>query len=990
MATVYLARDLRHGRMVALKLLRPELAHVLGPDRFQREIKIAAGLSHPHILPLYESGSVDAGSGPRFYYSMPYVEGESLRSRLLRERQLPLEDALKITRELAGALGYAHEHGVVHRDLKPENVLLSGYPPRPGTAAEWHVLLADFGIAKALSETAGERLTETGLALGTPAYMSPEQASGDKHLDHRSDLYALGCILYEMLAGQPPFTGPTAQSILARHSVDPVPRLRTVRPIPAAVELAVERALAKVPADRFSTAAAFRDALHAPGPSWLLRARMLGFRQAKIAMGIVAVAAVAVGAVLLRGTGTPAVVPAATTIAVLPFRSSAGDTALTRLGRDLATTVSASLDGVGGIRTADRLSVASLTRGGETDSPEGAVSLARRLGAGSVLRGTVVGEGEKVRLDVALYTTEGLAPVAQGIVVTGHRDSIAALTDSVVWSLLRQVWQHGKPPSPSLSAVTTRSLPALRAFLDGERFMGNGDLVAASLAYGSAIAADSTLLMAYLRYAVARSMLESDVEPEVIDVLHRQAHTLPDRERVLAQGFLTDTLDIAVEKFREVTRRFPSYWPGWFLLGDQLIHEAPMAGYDWTEGLDALHRAVELNPRFVYGWEHIFKYANGRRQALADSALTRLHDLGWPGTREPFVRLQHGLARSGGIISPELDALTDSVVGQHLAAPEQFGDRYGSLASVFLAGCNSLVCLRFPAAQIEINTRRLKAGPTANQLGFEVASAWAWAARGAWDSATVKMARLAQVNPGTYVPRRRAQFGDPVLAVESYAMAVLGAWLGATPPETASERRSAAVAAIARLPDDTGRSVAKARLASFDGLLGLARGDREAIKVARRDAANSGYRQAAMVERSIAAFDRALGGDRAGAGRALAALEHACMAQRECDHYTPEMAVNRLVAAGWLQEAGGLEEAARLLRWQDAATTDHRGTLQIVGRVLAGPTWLTRARLEEARGDRRRAEEYYRQFLQEYDAPIASQAHLVEEARAALAGLTRE
>jgi serine/threonine-protein kinase len=983
MATVYLAHDLRHDRSVALKVLRPELAHVLGPDRFQREIKIAAGLSHPHILPLYESGSVDAGpGGPRFYYSMPYVEGESLRNRLVRERQLPIEDALKIARELAGALGYAHEHGVVHRDLKPENVLLSGYPPRPGTASEWHVLLADFGIAKALNEAGGERLTETGLALGTPAYMSPEQASGDKHLDHRSDLYALGCILFEMLAGQPPFTGPTAQSILARHSVDPVPRLRTVRPIPAAVELAVERALAKVPADRFSTAAAFRVALDAQDPSWLLRARMLGFPRAKIFLGIAAVAALAVGAVLLRATGTPALVPAARTIAVLPFRSSAGDTALTRLGRDLATTVSASLDGVGEIRTADRLSVASLTQDGKTDSPSGAVSIARRLGAGSVLRGTVVGEGANVRLDVALYATEGLTPVAQGIVVTGHRDSIAALTDSVVWSLLRQIWQRGQAPSPSLSAVTTRSLPALRAFLDGERLMGNGDLRAAALAYRSAMVADSTLLMAYFRYAVARLMADSDVEPEVIDVLRRGAHTFPERERILALGFLTDSIDVSVERFREVTRHFPGYWPGWFLLGDELIHNAPMAGYDWTEGLYALRRAVEVNPAFVYGWEHIFTYADGRRQAIADTALTRLSQLGWAGLSDPFKRLQHELWRAGGNILPEFDGLVDSVVGRHLAAPEQFGEAHGSIGFGFLD---------FPAAQIEINARRLQAGPAANKIGIEVSSAWAWAARGRWDSATTRMARLAKVNPGTYIPRRWAQFGDPVLAVEPYAVAVLGAWLGATAPETASEYRPAAVAAITQVLDTVARSRAKGRLAWFDGLLGFARGDRRTISLARKEAMSSGYSQAATVERSLAAFERALGGDHSGAGRALAALEHECLADQTCDHYTPEMAVNRLAAARWLEEAGDIDEAVRLLRWQDArGTLDQLGTLRIVSTALDGPTFFARATLEQARGDRSQAQEYYRRFLQVYDSPMPSQAHMVDEARAALAGLTRE
>jgi serine/threonine-protein kinase len=224
MATVFLAHDLKHGRLVALKVLHPELANALGPDRFLREIQIAASLSHPNILALHDSGTWAPESGAAgLYYTMPFVEGESLRSRLTRERQLPVEDALRIAGDVAAALAHAHEQGVIHRDIKPENILLSGYPPQRGAVRDWHVFLADFGLAKAVDSAGAERLTETGLSLGTPAYMSPEQASAEHYLDQRSDLYALGCVLYEMLAGQPPFTGATARAILARHALEPGP-----------------------------------------------------------------------------------------------------------------------------------------------------------------------------------------------------------------------------------------------------------------------------------------------------------------------------------------------------------------------------------------------------------------------------------------------------------------------------------------------------------------------------------------------------------------------------------------------------------------------------------------------------------------------------------------------------------------------------------------------------------------------------------------------
>ncbi|UCC83805.1 MAG: serine/threonine-protein kinase, partial [Gemmatimonadota bacterium] len=249
MATVYLAEDLKHERKVALKVLRPELGASLGTDRFLHEIKLTARLSHPHILPLHDSGEADG----LLFYVMPYVEGETLRERLDRERQLPLEDAVQIAREVAGALSFAHGQGVIHRDIKPENILL----------AAGHAVVADFGIARAVTVAGGERLTATGVYVGTPAYMSPEQGLGEE-VDERADIYALGCVLFEMLAGDAPFLGTSAQAILARKTVERPPSLRVVRDtVPGAVEEVVTRALAKVPADRFRNAKGFAEALTA-------------------------------------------------------------------------------------------------------------------------------------------------------------------------------------------------------------------------------------------------------------------------------------------------------------------------------------------------------------------------------------------------------------------------------------------------------------------------------------------------------------------------------------------------------------------------------------------------------------------------------------------------------------------------------------------------------------------------------------------------------
>jgi eukaryotic-like serine/threonine-protein kinase len=249
MATVYRARDLRHDRAVALKVLHPEFVASKGGERFAREIRVLAGLHHPHILPLFDSGEHDG----LVFYVVPCVEGESLRRRLERERQLPIEEALAITREVAGALDHAHRHGVIHRDIKPENVLLE----------EGHAIVADFGVARAVTRAAGESQTTAGMVVGTPAYMSPEQASGDNELDGRSDQYSLACVLFEMLTGRPPFSGATPRATIARRFTEPPPSVRGERDVPGPLDSAVRRALSPVPADRFPDVRAFAKALQA-------------------------------------------------------------------------------------------------------------------------------------------------------------------------------------------------------------------------------------------------------------------------------------------------------------------------------------------------------------------------------------------------------------------------------------------------------------------------------------------------------------------------------------------------------------------------------------------------------------------------------------------------------------------------------------------------------------------------------------------------------
>src|SRR5690242_11282880 len=248
MASVYLARDLTRDKYVAVKVLLPELAVTLGQERFLREIEVGTVLQHPRIVGVLDSGQADG----LLYYVMPFVDGASLRDRLNKEKQLPVDDTIKIAQQVADALAYAHSKGIIHRDIKPENILLD----------KTGALVADFGIARAVSVAGGENLTRTGMAIGTPTYMSPEQAMGSRDVTPESDIYSLACVVYEMLAGQPPFTGPTAMALLARHSLDNVPSLKIVRnTIPDAVEDAIVRAMAKVPADRFHSATDFSAAM---------------------------------------------------------------------------------------------------------------------------------------------------------------------------------------------------------------------------------------------------------------------------------------------------------------------------------------------------------------------------------------------------------------------------------------------------------------------------------------------------------------------------------------------------------------------------------------------------------------------------------------------------------------------------------------------------------------------------------------------------------
>jgi serine/threonine-protein kinase len=972
MATVYLAQDLKLHRQVALKLLHSELGAALGPERFLREIQIAARLTHPNILSLHDAGEANG----RLFYAMPYIEGETLRQRLARESYLPVFEAVRIAGQVAAALDYAHGQGIVHRDIKPENILLSGD----------QALVADFGIAKALDAAGGERLTETGLALGTPAYMSPEQATGT-HVDGRSDLYALGCVAYEMLAGTPPFSGLTAQAVMARHAVDPVPPLRTVRAtVPESVAYAIERALAKLPADRFASAGQFAEALAAEIAPRRLRYRIRDARHLR-RLGATAVAAMAIIAAALggvlhwRSSHASLVSSSAARLMVLPFHAAAQDTALIRLARDLAVTVSASLDGVGGIEVADRLSVSAATAGGRDLSSAEATALAGRLGARSVLRGTLVRDGSDVRADLGLHDAETGNPLTEGIAVTAHHDSLRTLTDSVVWALLRQVWRRGEAPTASLDAVTTRSLPALRSFLEGERAMERNRWDKAALAFRSAIAADSTFWLAYFRYALAQYWLEQPVEPELSAAMYRHRDAFPERDRLLVEAWrVVDSVPRQLTLLREVTRRYPEYWPGWFILGDRLFHVGPMLGHDWREIQGVFNHAVLLNPRLRPALQHMWQNSYGKDAAESGRIYARIREA-WrtdsvvvPGFHiQLLLRLMQAVAHSGGFSDPATRAMIDSMAydsWQQLQPNPELSE---------VAAWSPFLELGYPAAQIQLNRRTLRLGmdgaPAAAQLR---GIAWSWAARGAWDSAlaTMQVALRAKPHPAN---------DEGLTPIDDYGLAVLGAWLGGIEPAEATHRRPAALATVQRLEPGEWRKTARWVLAWLDGIFAFTRKDRAALERAREEARRSGHPLAWFLDRSLAPYDRALAGNRPLAGKELAALQWACQFG-DCGGMPvmPNLATDRLAAATWLLEAGDTAQATRLLIWYESFQDGWDGTYND---VVTGLAYLMRARIDEAQGDVRSAQMHYEYFLRRFDAPMPKQRHLVEEARTALARL---
>jgi eukaryotic-like serine/threonine-protein kinase len=602
MATVFLARDLQHDRWVALKVLHPELAHALGPERFLREIRVAARLQHPHILSVHESGEA-AGY---LWFTMPYAEGESLRQRLSREPQLPLDDAFQIATEVLDALSYAHHEGVIHRDIKPENILLTS----------GHAMLADFGVARGLDLGGDDKLTETGLAVGTPAYMSPEQAAGDGHLDRRSDIYSMGCVLYEMLAGEPPFTGRTPQAIMARRLTEPVPPLRTLRDIPEPVEQAVTKALARSPADRFAAAKKFLEAL-----TGARRARpQRRWNRQTLALGAsVTLALAVVATVLAVGWQRPTVLLDPGRIVVFPVRvSSAREATVAPAAEDVTLALLASLNS-----TAELVGVDGGRLPGGWQLPEGGSDaardrIARAHGAAFYISGRLVA-ADSLHLVLDLHNLRD-GPVT-------HR-MLDFPTSTNGWSIgVRAALEMlpvliptgGRPDLPSLHG---RSPQAMAAYFRGEQAYRSAAFEDALKHFRTAVGADSSFALAALRGAMVASWSERPMEAlEMARVAVSREAGLPPRLAHLAHGLedlMAGRADSAVNRFRQALVLDPENVEAWMGLAETFHHLLPQQPQLDSLAEDAYLRVRQLDPEFAPATFHLIEYAV-RRGDVAES-----------------------------------------------------------------------------------------------------------------------------------------------------------------------------------------------------------------------------------------------------------------------------------------------------------------------------------------------------------------------------------
>ncbi len=683
MSQVFVAVEVALDRRVVVKVLPPELAAGVNAERFRREMQLAASLQHPLIVPLLTAGR----AADLVYYTMPLIEGESLRAKLAREGELPVAEGVRILRDVADALGYAHRHGIVHRDIKPDNVLLASH----------HALVTDFGVAKALSASTGQQpnepsspLTSAGVALGTPAYMAPEQAAADPRADHRCDIYALGALGYEMLTGRPPFTGPTPQQVLAAQvteAPESVAKRRATVPRPLA-DL-VMRCLEKSPADRWQSADELRaelDAMTTPteGQPARLEAPRLWSRVPgrRPVLGAVAVLGLAVGWLLWRGRTPTATAVSPSRVAVLPFSVHGGGD-IAYLGEGMVNLLGASLDGASDLHSVDpRALLAAVTRAGARSlDPTVASTTARGLGAGLYVTGDVVQAGERLRIEASLYDQRrGADPAARGT-VEGPVTQLFGLVDELAAQLVAGRSEGPGARVTRLAAVTTSSLPALKAYLEGDRRFRAQQFVEALDAFQRAVAIDTLFALAYYRLSItAEWLIQGDLARDASEQAVRHSDRLSEHDRALLEALRASRrgdAETAERLYLTTLGRYPDDVEAWFQLGEVRFHYGPRErGRSIGESREAWERVLRLEPGNAGAALHLARVAavEGKRQEL-----------------DSLVRLVITLSPQGERVV-EMEVLRAAVLGDSVAIAQALADlRQASDLSLPLGVSNAVV-----------------------------------------------------------------------------------------------------------------------------------------------------------------------------------------------------------------------------------------------------------------------------------------------------------
>ncbi len=706
MATVYLAEDLKHHRKVAVKVLRPELATAIGSKRFLREIQIAAQLQHPHILPLYDSGSTD-----RFlYYVMPYVEGETLGDRLRRDGALPASDAVSVGADIASALEYAHQKGIVHRDIKPDNIMLS--------ASGGHASVADFGIARAVSAAQEDTLTGVGVAIGTPGYMPPEQLEGGA-VTPATDIYATGLVVYEALTG--------------RRWADTLESGDRWVNVPGRLVDTLTRAAAHAPNDRWPNAAAFRRAL------------IEGYAKPRIHRTVVAGVAAAV--VLLAGFAAwfavrdvfaPGTSPSR--VAVLPF-SVRGSAEFDYLREGMVDLLSTRLDGVSDLRVSDPRAILARTAGQDANavSPESSMGVARALGADLFILGSVVEARGQLRMDASLYDLERGRDAIAHSSAEGDADDLFALVDAIAAEILVGRDQGPASRVNQIAARTTASLAALKAYLDGERAYRAAQYAEAVEALQLAVSLDSTFALAWHRLsAAAQFLVRPDLSQTAADRAIEYADKLSERDRRVLDAMQAErTGDAAAAEalYRAILEVYPDDVESWLQLGEVLFHYTPLRGRSPTESRRAWEQVIRFDPNHATALLHLARVAalEGDHTWLK-SLVDQVTGLGAEASRASDMRVLRAFTTG-----------TEDEQSQVLAELESGTDRQILVAAGYVA---AFVNDQRGAASLARLLTSPERPPETRALGH-VLIAYLEVAGGRWTSANAELSRAAAYDPTT-------------------------------------------------------------------------------------------------------------------------------------------------------------------------------------------------------------------------------------------------